>query len=562
MKTTSFLPALLALTLACAHGGEAPRAEAPPQAAAAGPGAAAGTDGPSPSANGRLAGIREEVEALLTAEGEALWVAWTAGKPPEIGPIVARHEALFTPETLAFVKRERDRAQGDERRALSLLQAFLLGEELSRGSAASSGRLAAAPSALSWEGKAVPASSAGGLLARERDPVRRVLLEKGWLDAERRRAPAVQAHLDELGAVARRLGYPSLLAAAAELRLAAPERLAALAEAVLAGTDATYRAILGELARTELGIALGELHGRDLPRLLRAGEDVHAYPASRFVPDAQATLASLGLELEGRPGVVLDLSARPGKDPRALALPVRVPDGVRVAFAPSGSIPELRGLLHELGAAVFYTRITTPSLELRRLGGVTSETWAELFADLASDPGWLTERAGLEAAQLRPLVRASAARRLHEARTQAARILVEVARSRLPANRAGAAAKPVLERAFGRPIGPEELELFILERDPLLESADALRASLLAADAQALLASRSPKGWWAAKESGSFLGAVFADGSRLDPEALSGLLGAAALDASALEATTRARAEATGLRVPQSPKLAPAVSLR
>jgi hypothetical protein len=293
------------------------------------------------------------------------------------------------------------------------------------------------------------------------------------------------------------------------------------------------------MARLELSKRLAEVRGRDLPRLFRAGENARAFPAARLA-DAQGALAALGLDLAGRPGVVVDADARPGKDPRALTLPVDVPRGVRLSFAPVSGAEELRGLLHELGAAAYYTHATTPVLEFRRLGAVTGEAWATLFEDLAGDPGWLGERTGLGDSHLAALIRATAARRLHRARTLAACMLVEIGRAR---GQGAAAAKAILERAFARPVEAEELELFLADRDPLLQSADALRALLLAADAEAFLAARVPAPWWRAKESGALLAGLFADGSRLDPTALAHALGASALGAAALDASTRARAQ-------------------
>jgi hypothetical protein len=297
-----------------------------------------------------------------------------------------------------------------------------------------------------------------------------------------------------------------------------------------------------------MGAQLSGLRGSDLPRLLRVGEDARAFPAGHALTDVRETLSELGLDLERRPGVVLDLEARPGKDPRPLALPVEVPGSVRVSFASQGGAAELRALLHEVGAATFYAHVATPVLEFRRLGTVTAECWAFLFEDLAGDPAWLSERTGLADTHLAPIVRTVAARRLHAARTLAARILVEIAREREP-GRAREAAKAVLESAFARPVDPDELQLFLQDRDPLLESADTLRAILLAAQAQAFLTGRAGPSWWRSKESGRWLAAAFAEGSRRDPTDLARSFGAPGVDASAFAAASRVRAAAAGVRV-------------
>jgi len=552
-----FASALLAAALGCAHAPAPPPPAAPPRSdvgAPPAPGTAARpaprAPAAAPGAADRLGRIRADVDRLLTAQGNMLWETWTRGAVPNVEASLAASDALSAHGTLELVRAARDGSAGDERRALALLHAFLVGEHLAREAAAAPEPAAGA--ALSWDGRAVATARVPALLAAEPDPARRAALEHAWAEAERRHAPAAAARWQAIAAAARRLGYDSLLALAVELRGANADGLAAFADGVLATTDAGYRALLDALGRLEMGKGLADLRGRDLPRLLRAGEDPRAFPAARLAADAQGTLAALGLDLAARPGLVVDAEARAGKDPRALTLPVEVPGSVRVSYAPAGGAAELRALLHELGAAAFYASVTTPVLEFRRLGAVTAETWAALFEDLAGDPAWLAERTGLADTHLAPLVRAAAARRLQEARTLAARILVEIARARAP-EKAAAAAKGILERAFARPVDADELDLFLLDRDPLLESAERLQSLLLAAQVQAFLTDRAPPAWWRSKESGAWLAAAFAEGSRRTPADLASALGAPALDAAVLDAVTRERAEMAGVRRAASP---------
>jgi hypothetical protein len=500
---------------------------------------------------GRLRAVRLEVDQLLSAEERWLWGVWTKGSSPDPGPDRAGHDALFSTETLRFVAAERDRASGDERRALSLLHAYLVGERLSRMTAASAAAVVG-PAAIRWNGRTLSPARARAALAEEPDAGRRAALEHAWRVAEDRRAKDVNAYWDEVASAARDLGYPSLLALATELRGEPTEALAALAEGVLSTTEATYRGLVGHLAEREIGRPLAHVRGGDLPRLFRAGDDPSAPPPSHVAREAVAAFAAFGLDPR-RLGVNLDLDPRPGKDPRALAFPIEVPGDVRVSFAPAGTPGELRALLHELGAAAFYARAAAPTLEFRRLGNVTVTAWATLFEDLASEPAWLTERTGRTLSEIAPMVCAAAARRLHGVRSLAARVLVEIARER----GGGAKARAILERAAARPVDDDELQLFLAAREPLLESADSLRAALLAAQAWAFLAGRSAKTWWTDPGSGQWLASAFADGSRLDARALSRTLGAPALDAAALDVLARARAGAAGVKVAEPRAMAP-----
>jgi hypothetical protein len=509
----------------------------------AGPGSSAG----AAQGDARLESLRTLVDRNLGAQAKLLWETWTRGAPPDLDAKLAPPEPLFSPATLAFVKSARKRAEGDERRALALLHAFLLGEHLSREAAT----VVPPQAAVAWDGRSVPASQVPALLAAEPDAARRAALEHAWAETARRNGPAAQARWQAIASAARRIGYDSLLALAAELRGEPAAALAALAQGVLGATEPAYRALLTALAQVEMGKDLSALRGRDLPWLLRAGEDARAFPAGRAAADVEATLSSLGLGLTSRPGVVLDTEARPGKDPRALALPIDVPGDVRVSFVSQGGAAELRALLHEMGAATFYAHVASPVLEFRRLGTVTAETWAFLFEDLAGDPSWLGERTGLDESHAAPIVRAAAARRLHAARSLAARILVEIARGH-EGEKAREAARAILASAFVHEVEPDELELFLQERDPLLESADALRALLLAAQAEAFLSSRAKGPWWRSKESGTWLAAAFAEGSRLGPAERARTFGVASIDASALATSCRARAAAAGVRLAEA----------
>lgn len=525
-----------------------PSATLPPPTSSVPAGAPSTASTEQAQAAARLAVIRASVDASLTAQAKVLWEAWTRGAPADLDASLGRREPVFSAATLAILKDARERASGDERRALSLLHAFVVGEHLSEMAAAT---LPIHQAALTWQGRAVPTFQVPALLAAEPDPARRAALEHAWAEAERRSGAADEARWKGIAAAARRIGYDSLLSLAAELRGEPIEALAALARAVLDATDAAHRALFQALAQLEMGKDLSGLRGRDLPRMLRASEDAHAFPSGRAGVDVRETLAALGLDLGGRPGVVLDLEPRQGKDPRPLALPIEVPGNVRVSFAPRGGAAELRALLHEMGAAAFYAHVMAQPLEFRRLGTVTAECWAFLFEDLAGDPAWLAERTGLAESHVVPIVRAAAARRLHTARTLAARILVEIARERDPAH-AREAARAVLETAFAHPIEADELELFFLERDPLLESADRLRAILLAAQAESFLTGRAGASWWRSKASGKWLAAAFAEGSRLPPSELARTFGATTLDAAALGASTRSRAAAVGIRLAEA----------
>jgi hypothetical protein len=81
------------------------------------------------------------------------------------------------------------------------------------------------------------------------------------------------------------------------------------------------------------------------------------------------------------------------------------------------------------------------------------------------------------------------------------------------------------------------------EPDPLLRTAETLRAELLAAQAEVFLATKGGgAAWWRSRVAGSWLVGAWADGSRRTPDELSRAMGQQGLGPAALEALVRERA--------------------
>jgi hypothetical protein len=250
----------------------------------------------------------------------------------------------------------------------------------------------------------------------------------------------------------------------------------------------------------------------------------------------------VGVDLAGR--VRIDDAVRPGKSQRPLTVPVRIPDDVRLSTRPSGGTAEARAFLHELGVALFLSGIRAEALEDRRLGSpAVPETWGYLLEGLAADPAWLGERSQLSGHALAREMRAAQAERLHAARWQAATLLRELERG-TPAGKEGDA--PYLARALCRAVTAEDAARWPLPRDPLLRSADALRATLLAAQLEAALSARGGQPWWRLPETGPFLAGLWAGGSARTPEELARSAGLGGIDPAPLAQLSRRRFEGAG----------------
>lgn len=511
-------------------------------------GAAAPAPAPAPSAApaagavdaAAIAGIRAGVDAVLRAQADAIWRAWTGRGRADPAAAWKGHEALLRRDALARVGRALAAATGDERRALAALRAFLAGEVLAREIAPVQAKLDAARAAatFAWDGQAVPLARAPALLAGEPDAQRRAAIARAADAAAAALAPLADARDARLAAAARALGWPSTLALAADLRGATIDALAALADAVLARTDEAYRALLDELGRRELSLGFADLRARDLPRLFAAAPAADAFPADRALADVSRVLAGLGLDLATQK-IDVDGAARPGKAAPPLALPVDPPGDVRLSFVPAPGLAPLRALLDAAGVAERYANVATPVLEFRRLGSAALPDAAGLLLEaVATTPEWLADRDG-DAERRAETARAGIAERLHRARTAAARVLWEIARAKAP-ERAAAAWAEISTRAFGHPDDvPEPVER--AGSDPLLRAAEDLRAEVLAAQLEGWLAREDGTAWWRSERAGAWLRAAWADGGRRTPDELAATTGATGLDPGALDAIARDR---------------------
>ncbi|HET8734481.1 MAG TPA: hypothetical protein VFM45_12015 [Anaeromyxobacteraceae bacterium] len=529
-------PLALAVALALAGCATVPEVPAP-----AAPAAAVAPAVPAPEV-AVLARMRDDVEALLAAQGEALWQSWTTGAPLDAAGPMRGREWLADGGALAALDAMPPANDAGEAGRRRMLRDFLVGERL-----AAAATRAPEPSDLSFafEGRTLALRDSASLLAAETDAARRAAIDAARAPAAARAARADEERAAALADASRRLGLGELPALASELRRASPAALAALASSTLEATGPAYCGAMDALARGEMGTPLAATHLRDLPRILRAAHEPRAHAAARLVADGEAAAtAATGAPLAGR--VRLDDRFAPGKSQRPLAVPVRVPDDVRLSAMPSGGSAEARAFLHELGAALFLSGIRADGVERRRLGSPAAvETWGYLLEGLAADPAWLNERSGIVGDALSREIKAAQAERLHAVRMKAARLLRELERAGgSPPGAAGDA--KVLSRALCRPVAPEDAARWPLPRDPLLTTADGLRAALLAAQIESAMADPGGGPWWRWKGAPAWLAPLWSAGTVASPDELARASGVGAVSPEPMARVARSRLSAAG----------------
>jgi hypothetical protein len=537
----------LALLLAVALAG---CATAPPTPGGA-PVATAVVDAgpPAPPADPRtlIEPLRAEARALLKTQTELYWKHWTTGEPIDLAATYANHDALFGAASVTRLQAaEAAEPDAGSRRALEHLELYLAGEHLAQAVAQIGESQAAIEGAatITVEGSELPFRQLEQSLAMEPSHPRRLAIAAAAAPVLARLAPLLEQRQTLLAQQLSALGYPGYEAYGARLREADLDALSTLAEQVLSQTDALYPKALAEAVHRELNLALTDVRRADLPRFFHASAVQSAFPAPQQLPRFIALLQGMGIDLQGLKAITIDARVLPRKSPRALCLAVSVPDDVRLSIKPQGGVDEAAQLFHEGAHAVALASTTTPTWELQQLGdAAVAESLARLFENLVSDPRYLAEL-GMTGELLDRDVRSAAVKQLYLLRRDAALFLLERAAHGTPmlqGDALRARARELLSRAEGVPLDDLDVSRELFHRGDFFDSADGLRARVLAGQLEQQLTTRFGDRWWHKPEAGTFLRGLWAEGTGLSATALEEHLGATLPDPAPLFTALQAR---------------------
>jgi len=504
------LVALLLPSLACAHAPNARHMPPPP---------------PPNSLASEVAAARHEAQALLHTQAELAWSNWVYGDPLDLAHTYEGHEALFSKETIAKVKALEAEAHDPlQHRALEYLRVFLGGELVGRATAPLADRAATLQAEASFQGpdgNEHPFRELERLTAGEKDHRLRVALYDGSLSVVEKLNPLLIEREKLTATLLPQLGYPTVQAFSADLRMADLTALKRDADDLLSRTDSLYRAAMDRELRTELGLPLADARRADIPRFNRSPDLDAFFPADKMVARLETTLRGLGIDLEKQPNIRIDDKQLPSKNPRAVCFPVQVPSDVRLSLKPIGGVADYRALFHEAGHAEHYAHTTATQFEFQQLGdNSATEAYAFLLEGLIDDPLWLADNAGLTGRKLDDFVRASAVKKLYLLRRYAGKLLFELGADTGPAEY-----QAILTRAYGFPVSTGDSRRYLVDRDDFLYSADYFRAWFLAAQIEEKLKQRFGARWWTSAAAGDVLKSLWAAGNALSVEEVAQRLG-------------------------------------
>ena len=168
-------------------------------------------------------------------------------------------------------------------------------------------------------------------------------------------------------------------------------RLADQAAALLVETRDLYADALARVTRRRIGVPPDDLVRADAGWAFRADAYDAAFPSAGLVATATRQMGEMGLDATEGGRVLVDTEERPGKQPRAFCVPVRVPEEVYLVLRPSGGHTDYRTFWHELGHAMHFAAVDADRPFHERWLGDNSvtEAFAMLWDHLTLDRRWL-----------------------------------------------------------------------------------------------------------------------------------------------------------------------------
>jgi hypothetical protein len=440
----------------------------------------------------------------------------------ETAAVYDRYPELFTREAIDGLEALYAEAVDDDKLRLAYLLAFTvdgfmgeqtkhLGDEIANTEG---------ETIISVDGEAIGLRQASVAQGNEQDGARRRRIQAARLAATAEHLnPLYDSLWRRCHDLAVELGYPDYKELYGTVRGLDYDHLRAELETFLADTEGLYERVMDRLVRERLGITLKELDFADLPFLWRAPGFDGVFGAGALIPSLRRTLAGMGIDLDAQPNVHLDTEFRELKSPRAFCAPVRVPDEIYLVVLPHGGQDDYGMLFHEAGHTEHFAHVRPElAFEYRHLGdNAVTEGFAFIFDHLLLNRRWLTEILDYEDSD--DYVRFAAVNDLYFMRRYAAKLAYETT---LHAQTGSLEAMPA---EYSRRLSsatrvqvPEEN--YLADVDDGFYCASYLRAWMLEGALRLMLQENFGMGWYASKDAGDWLKALWGEGQHLTAERL------------------------------------------
>jgi hypothetical protein len=245
------------------------------------------------------------------------------------------------------------------------------------------------------------------------------------------------------------------------------------------------------------------------------------YTKERATEICLSTLRDLGFDLDAQPNIRPDLEDRPQKSPRACVIPSDPPAVVHLITRAQGGLHDYQAFLHEAGHALHFAGVDP---ELPYAFRLLARDYA-----LTREPGWhaayfgLTDEVAAENAEAVVFLESLLFRR-YVAKLQFeldfwSRFATDGGTPDGYAERLTAATDVIYRR-----------DNYLADMDAGFYSADYLRAWIRSAQLRAFLIREVGEDWWQSAQTGDFLRALFAEGTRPSSEDIAARIDYAPLD--------------------------------
>ncbi|MGC8660378.1 MAG: hypothetical protein ACP5U1_15035 [Desulfomonilaceae bacterium] len=282
----------------------------------------------------------------------------------------------------------------------------------------------------------------------------------------------------------------------------------------LSDTDDVYFSSASAWVEKQLGHPLDELNRTHALRLLRINHFDRYFEKDSITRPVTETFRWLGLDLDTRKDIIIDIDDAPAKNPNALCVPVELPGEIHVLLKPIGGLIDLEALLHEMGHVFFISGFPPDSpIEYRRLSrsSALDESIAFLFMQLIENPAWLRNVAKVESTDADKLSALAKTKRLLLIRRHIGKFLAEKELFENGTFKESGYYSKWLNRATGFNYEPDS---YLIDMDQDFYSAEYVWAWAGADLIQSHLYSEFGNEWFQNPEAGNFLRNISVDGRK------------------------------------------------
>ena len=440
----------------------------------------------------------------------------------ETAAVYDRYPELFTREAIDGLEELYAVAVDDDKLRLAYLLAFTidgfmgeqtkhLGDEIANTEGETS---------ITVDGETFGLRQASVVQGNEPDRARRARIQEARLAATAERLnPLLDTQWRRCHDLAVELGYPDYKELYGTVRGLDYDHLRAELEGFLADTEGLYERVMDRLVRERLGVTLAQLQFADLPYLWRAEGFDSVFRGDALIPSLRRTLAGLGIDLDAQPNVHLDTEVRELKSPRAFCAPVRVPDEIYLVTLPHGGQDDYGMLLHEAGHTEHFAHVRPDlAFEYRHLGdNAVTEGFAFTFDHLLLNRRWLADL--LEFEDSDDYVRFAAVNDLYFMRRYAAKLGYETTLHAQTGSLEDMPAEYSRWLTHATKVAVPE-ENYLADVDDGFYCASYLRAWMLEGWLRLSLQENFGMDWYASRDAGDWLKALWGEGQHLTAERL------------------------------------------